>query len=65
MLGLPQSGFLLVGAANEEVANVSEAIMTGVVGIFIVFDRYRCKVDGIEVKGYEVGVSSTSECNFI
>ena len=63
MLGLPQSGFLLVGAANEEVANVREAIMTGVVGIFIVFDRYR--VEGVDVKGYEVGVSSTSESDYI
>jgi hypothetical protein len=54
---------LLVGAANEEVANVREAIMTGVVGIFIVFDRYR--VEGVDVKGYEVSISSTSESDYI
>lgn len=36
ILGDPQSGFLLVGAAKEEVAKVREAMMTGVVGIFIV-----------------------------
>lgn len=63
MLGLPQSGFLLVGAAKEEVANVREAIMTGVVGIFMMLDRYR--VEGIDVKGYEVGISSTSESDYI
>ena len=63
MLGLPQSGFLPVGAANEEVANVREAIMTGVVGIFIVIDGYRLM--GIDVKGYDVGVSSTSESDYI
>jgi len=63
MLGLPQSGFLLVGAAKEEVANVREAIMTGLVGIFIVFDRYR--VADVDVKGDEVSVSSTSESDYI
>jgi len=45
---------LLVGAAKEEVANVREAIMTGVVGIFIVFKDNQVEVVG--VKGYGAGV---------